>query len=58
MKCRESPISVLTLESYSEAGATKYAAVMIRNSGVDKTDWWFWRIERFRAAIRSAVATW
>lgn len=34
---------LIDLESYSEGGATKYAAVMIRNSGVDKSGWWFWR---------------
>lgn len=34
---------LVDLESYSAGGATKYAAVMIRNSGVDKSGWWFWR---------------
>ncbi len=34
---------LIDLESYSEGGTTKYAAVMIRNSGVDKSGWWFWR---------------
>lgn len=34
---------LIDLESYSQGGATKYAAVMIRNSGVDRSGWWFWR---------------
>jgi hypothetical protein len=34
---------LIDLESYSEGGATKYAAVMIRNRGVDQSGWWYWR---------------
>lgn len=34
---------LIDLESYSQGGTTKYAAVMIRNTGVDKSGWWFWR---------------
>lgn len=34
---------LIDLESYSSGGATKYAAVMIRNTGVDKSGWWYWR---------------
>jgi hypothetical protein len=42
-RLKEHASRLIDLESYSEGGATKYAAVMIRNSGVDKTGWWFWR---------------
>nr|MBA3748477.1 serine hydrolase [Solirubrobacterales bacterium] len=34
---------LIDLESYSSGGQTRYAAIMIRNSGVDKRGWWWWR---------------
>jgi len=34
---------LIDLESYSSGGETRYAAIMIRNSGVDKKGWWWWR---------------
>ncbi len=34
---------LIDLESYSVDGTTKYAAIMIRNSGVDQKAWWWWR---------------
>ena len=34
---------LIDLESYSVGGETRYAAIMIRNSGVDKSAWWWWR---------------
>ena len=34
---------LIDLESYSSGGQTRYAAIMIRNSGVDKKGWWWWR---------------
>lgn len=34
---------LIDLERYSSGGSTKYAAIMIRNSGVDKSSWWWWR---------------
>ncbi len=34
---------LIDLESYSSGGETRYAAIMIRNSGVDKRGWWWWR---------------
>ncbi len=34
---------LIDLESYSAGGETRYAAIMIRNTGVDKKGWWWWR---------------
>ncbi|MFP5364267.1 MAG: serine hydrolase [Thermoleophilia bacterium] len=34
---------LIDLESYSAGGTTRYAAIMIRNTGVDRSAWWFWR---------------
>lgn len=47
---------LVDLESYSEGGATKYAAVMIRNSGVDRSGWWFWRNVPLSTVQNSASA--
>ena len=33
---------LIDLDSYSSGGETRYAAIMIRNSGVDKKRWWWW----------------
>ena len=42
-RLRQHRSRLVDLESYSVGGRTKYAAVMIRNSGVDKAAWWYWR---------------
>ncbi|MGH2901930.1 MAG: serine hydrolase, partial [Solirubrobacteraceae bacterium] len=34
---------LIDLESYGSGGSTRYAAIMIRNSGVDRSPWWYWR---------------
>ncbi len=47
---------LVDLESYSEGGETKYAAVMIRNSGVDKSGWWYWRNVPLSTVQNSASA--
>ena len=47
---------LIDLESYSAGGATKYAAIMIRNSGVDKSAWWFWRNVPLSTVQNSASA--
>lgn len=47
---------LVDLESYSVGGTTKYAAIMIRNSGVDKSAWWFWRNVPLSTVRNSASA--
>ncbi|HWI06619.1 MAG TPA: serine hydrolase [Solirubrobacteraceae bacterium] len=47
---------LIDLESYSQGGSTKYAAIMIRNSGVDKSAWWFWRNVPLSTVQNSASA--
>jgi len=47
---------LIDLESYSEGGVTKYAAVMIRNSGVDQSGWWYWRNVTLETVQNSASA--
>lgn len=47
---------LVDLESYSQGGTTRYAAVMIRNSGVDKSGWWFWRNVPLSTVQNSASA--
>lgn len=42
-RLKEHASRLIDLESYSSGGTTKYAAVMIRNRGVDKKAWWWWR---------------
>lgn len=42
-RLKEHASRLVDLESYSSGGTTKYAAIMIRNSGVDKKAWWWWR---------------
>ncbi len=34
---------LVDFEDYKAGGTTRYAAIMIRNSGVDKAGWWWWR---------------
>jgi Beta-lactamase enzyme family/Bacterial tandem repeat domain 1 len=47
---------LIDLESYSEGGDTKYAAIMIRNSGVDQSGWWFWRNVTLQTVQNNASA--
>lgn len=47
---------LVDLESYSQGGTTRYAAVMIRNSGVDRSGWWFWRNVPLSTVRNSASA--
>jgi hypothetical protein len=42
-RLKEHKSRLIDLESYSSGGSTKYAAIMIRNKGVDKSGWWYWR---------------
>lgn len=34
---------LIDVERYTSGGRTRYAAIMIRNSGADKRAWWWWR---------------
>jgi hypothetical protein len=51
----ENASRLVDFESYSEGGTTKYAAVMIRNSGVDSSAWWYWRNVELATVQASAV---
>ena len=42
LRLRRHRSRLVDVESYRDGGAPKYAAVMIRNSGVDQTGWWYW----------------
>lgn len=53
-RLKEHSSRLVDLESYSSGGTTKYAAVMIRNSGVDKSGWWFWRNVKLSTVQSSA----
>jgi hypothetical protein len=33
---------LITLDSYSTGGETKYTAIMLADSGVEKAGWWWW----------------
>jgi hypothetical protein len=33
---------LITLDSYSTAGETRYTAIMLADAGVEKTGWWWW----------------
>lgn len=55
-RLKEHGSRLVDLESYSADGTTKYAVVMIRNSGVDRTAWWWWRNVPLSAIKANATA--
>lgn len=50
---------LIDFETYASSGKRRYAAVMIRNSGVDKSSWWWWvnvKLSKIKSSAKSHKA--